>query len=191
MFIDYLTLVLINLVAGLFIVASYLFKGMDQEDQRPWAVPFLGVGLVSFITGLHISFTWPLPGAYNIAFGDTTTLFGVVFLIAALAFWKGWSLTPASIFAFFAGISSFIFGLRIFNLQLTQSPLVSMLGFVLAGLAGILSLPFMLWLKNNKTARTIGMLLLLVAAAIWFATYVGSAWDHMESFAKWVPITMK
>ncbi len=191
MFIDYLTLVLINLVAGLFIVAAYLFKGMDQEDQRPWATAFLGVGLISFITGLHISFTWPLPGAYNIAFGDTTTLFGVAFLIASLALWKGWSLTPASIFAFFAGISSFIFGLRIFNLQLTQSPLVSMLGFVLAGLAGILSLPFMLWLKNNKTARTIGMLLLLVAAGIWFATYVGSAWDHMESFAKWVPITMK
>ncbi len=77
MFIDYLTLVLINLVAGLFIVAAYLFKGMDQEDQRPWATAFLGVGLISFITGLHISFTWPLPGAYNIAFGDTTTLFGV------------------------------------------------------------------------------------------------------------------
>jgi len=187
MFIDYLTLVMINLVAGLFIVAAYLFKGIDQEDQHAWAAPFFGVGLTSLLTGLHITFTWPLPSAYNIAFGDPTTLFGVVLLIAAIALWKGWSLTPASLFAFFAGISSFIFGLRIFNLQLTQSPLMSAAGFVLAGLAGILSAPFMLWWKGSKLMRYLGILLLLAAATIWFITFVGSAWGHMESFAGWAP----
>jgi len=187
MFIDFLTLVMINLVAGLFIVAAYLFKGIDQEDQHAWAAPFFGVGLTSLLTGLDISFTWPLPSAYNIAFGDTTTLFGVVLLIAALALWKGWSLTPSSLLAFFAGIASFIFGLRIYNLQITQSPTLSSIGFLLAGIAGILSMPFMLWWKGNKTVRMIGILLLLAAAGVWFVVYVGSAWGHMTSFAGWAP----
>lgn len=188
MFIDFLTLVLINLVAGLFIVAAYLFKGLDQEDQHAWAAPFFGVGLISLLTGLQISFTWPLPSAYNIAFGDTTTLFGAVLLIAAIALWKGWSLTPASILGFFAGIPPIIFGIRIYNLQITQSPLLASIGFVLAGLAGVLSAPFMLWWQKSKVIRVIAIILLLAAAGVWFVTYVGSAWDHMTSFASWAPV---
>lgn len=191
MFIDYLTLVLINVVAGLVMLAYYLWKGIDQEDQKPWAAGFFFVGLLSFLTGLHISFTWPLPGAYNVAFGDTTTLFGMTFLIASVGLWKGWNLIPASLFGFFAGMDSLIYGLRIYSLQITQAPLISSLGFIFAGLAGIFSAPFMLWFKNNKAVRVIVILLALAAAAILFATFVGSAWDHMDSFAQWVPATMK
>ncbi|MEN6571041.1 MAG: DUF981 domain-containing protein [Anaerolineaceae bacterium] len=191
MFIDYLTMIMINIVAGLFILAWFLWKGLDSEDKKPWAAAFFGVGLLSFIAGLHISFTWPLPGAYNIAFGDTTTVFGLTYLVAAIALWKGWDLFPASLVGFFAGIPSFIYGLRIMNLGLTQSPTISGLGFILAGVAGILSAPFILWFKNNKVVRVLAILLVLAAAAIWFVEYSGASWGHMESFAKWVPATMK
>lgn len=190
MFIDYLTLVMVNLVAGLVILAYYVWKGMDAADQRPYAAAFFGVGLISLLTGLHISFTWPLPGAYNIGFGDTTTLFGIVFLMASIALWKGWDLKPVSMYAFFAGLDAVIVGLRIYNLQLTQSPIVSTLGFVLAGLCGIGAAPFMIWFKNNKTARLLGALLLLAAAAVWFVTLQGSAWSHMETFSKYLPPTL-
>lgn len=190
MFIDYLTLVIINMVAGFVLLAYYLWQGSQQEDQRPFAAAFFGVGLIALLSGLHISFTWPLPGAYNVSFGDATTLFGIVFLMAAIALWKGWSLLPVAIYAFFAGLESVIIGLRINSLQVTKSPLVSTLGFVLGGLAGLGAAPYLLWFKNNKVVRLLGILVLLAAAAVWLLTFTGSIWGHMESFSKWVPVPM-
>jgi putative membrane protein len=187
MFVDYLTLIMINVVAGLFILAWFLWKGMDAEDKKPWAAAFFGIGLLSLVTGLQLSFTWPLPGPVNIAFGDTTTLFGITYLVASIALWQGWDLFPASLIGFFSGISSFIYGLRIINLGITQSPLLSGLGFLFAGLAGVLSAPFLLWFKQNRFIRALGILIIVLAAVLWFVTFVGGAWGHMALFANWVP----
>ena len=191
MFIDILTVVMINVVAGLFILAWFLWKGLDAEDRKPWAAPFFGVGLITFITGLYISLTWPLPGAYNIAYGDSSVLFGLTYLVAGLALWKGWDLFPTSLVGFFSGIPPFIYGLRIINLGLTKSPTISGLGFILAGVVGILSAPFMLWFKKNKFVRWVAILVIIAATAIWFIEYTGAAWGHIEAFAKYVPATMK
>jgi putative membrane protein len=190
MFIDYLTLVMINMVAGSVLLAWYLWKGLDEADQRPYAAGFFGVGLVALVTGLHLSFTWPLPGSYNVGYGDATTLFGVVFLGTALALWQGWNLLPVAIYAFFAGVDAVIVGARLWSLQMTKEPLMSAIGFVLAGLGGIFSAPFFLWFKNSRTMRLLGIVLLLVTAALWAVTFYGSLWGHLESFSKWVPATM-
>ena len=80
MFIDYLTLIMINLVAGSVLLAYYLWKGLDAADQRPYAAAFFVTGLVGMVTGLQLSFSWPLPGSFNVGYGDAATLFGVVFL---------------------------------------------------------------------------------------------------------------
>ncbi len=187
MFIDFLTLVMINLVAGTVLLAYYLWRGIDEKDQRPYASAFFVTGLVSLITGLQLSFTWPLPGSYNVGYGDATTLFGVVFLGTAIALWQGWSLIPIAIYAFFAAIDALIVGIRIWSLQLTKEPLVSAIGFVLAGLSGLGVFPFLMWFRQNKIVRWIGILLLVATALLWAVTFYGSLWDHMASFAKWVP----
>ena len=191
MFIDYLTLVMINLVAGTALLAYYLWRGLDEADQRPYAAAFFGVGLVAIITGLHLSFTWPLPGSYNIGYGEATTLFGVVFLTTSLALWQGWSLIPVSIYAFFAGIDAIIIGIRIFSLQLTKEPLISAVGFILAGLGGVAAAPFFLWFRENRTVRWVGIVLLLATTVIWAVTFYGSLWAHLESFSEWLPPTMQ
>ena len=133
MFIDFLTLVMINLIAGTILLAFYLWKGIDEKDQRPYAAGFFAAGLVGVITGFQIAFTWPLPGSYNIAFGDTTTLFGVVFLATSLALWQSWDLLPVSIYAFFAGAEAVFAGYVILLQGLTKEPLLSAVGFILAG----------------------------------------------------------
>src|SRR5512138_974136 len=125
MFIDFLTLVMINLVAGTALLAFYLWRGIDEKDQRAYAAAFFGVGLISLVTGLQISFTWPLPGSYNVGYGDATTLFGVVFLATSIALFFGSSLIPVSIYAFFAAVESIIIGVRIFSLGMTKEPLIS------------------------------------------------------------------
>lgn len=190
MFIDYLTLVMINMVAGTALLAYYLWKGMDETDQRPYAAAFFGVGLLSLVTGLHLSFNWPLPGSYNVGYGDTTTLFGVVFLGTAIALWQGWNLLPVAIYAFFAGVDAIIVGARIWSLQLTKEPLMSAIGFILAGLGGVFSAPYFMWFKSNRTVRMLGVALLVVTAVLWAVTFYGSLWGHMESFSKWIPATM-
>ncbi len=190
MFIDFLTLVMINLVAGTVLLAYYLWKGIDEKNQQAYAPAFLLTGLVSFVAGLQISFTWPLPGSYNVGYGDTATLFGVVFIATGLALWKGWSLLPTSIYAFFAAIDALIVGFRIYSLQLTKEPLISAVGFILSGLAGLGVFPFFMWFRDNKIVRWIGILLLLGTALLWAITFYGSLWGHMASFSKWVPSTM-
>ncbi|HCC79346.1 MAG: hypothetical protein A2X25_06475 [Chloroflexi bacterium GWB2_49_20] len=190
MFIDYLTLAMINLVAGTVVLAYYLWKGLDDQDQRPYAAVFGVTGLLALVLGLHMTFNWPLPGSYNIAFGETTTLFGVVFLATALALSQGWSLLPVSIYAFFAGVDAVLVGARILSLGLTKEPIMSAIGFITAGLGGVFAAPFFLWFKNNKTFRMLAALVLLVTAALWAVTFYGALWGHLESFSKWVPLSI-
>jgi putative membrane protein len=190
MFIDYLTLIMINMIAGTVILAYYIWKGLDEKDQRPYAAAFGVVGLIGVTTGLALSFTWPLPGSFNVGYGDASTLFGTVFLGTALALSQGWDLVPMSIYAFFAGVDAVIVGVRILTLNLGQEPLVAAIGFVLSGLGGVFAMPFLMYFKNNKLARYAAIAVLLLAAAVWAVTFYGSAWAHMQTFAKWVPSTM-
>ncbi len=190
MFIDYLTIIMINLVAGTALLAYYLYTGVEAEDQRPFAAGFGIVGLLGVVLGLVLTFTWPLPGSYNIAYGEATTLFGGVFLATAFALHQRWELKPVAIFAFFAGVYAVIVGVRIISLGLTKEPLMSGVGFVLAGLGGVLAFPA-LGLLKNKTFRTLAALVLLVTALLWAVTFYGSLWAHMESFKEWTPLLMR
>ncbi len=185
MFIDWLTLIMINLVAGTVLLAYYLWKGIEEKDQRPYASAFFVTGLLSLITGLQLAFTWPLPGSYNIAYGDASTLFGIVFLGAAIALWQGWSLIPISIYAFFAGLDAVTIGVRILSLGLGKEPLVAAVGFVLAGVGGLGAFPFFMWFRDNQAVRWIAILVLLATAAIWAATFYPSLWSHLQSFSNW------
>ncbi|MCJ7585973.1 MAG: DUF981 domain-containing protein [Anaerolineales bacterium] len=190
MFIDYLTLIMINLVAGTALLAYYIYAGMDAKDQRPYAAGFGVVGLLGIILGLTLTFTWPLPGSYNIGYGEATTLFGAVFLGAAIALSQGWDLIPVAIYGFFAGVDAVIVGIRIISLGLTKEPILSGIGFIMAGLGGVLAAPLLSLLKKNKAFRLIAALVVLVTALLWAVTFYTSLWGHLASFANWVPATM-
>ncbi len=190
MFIDYLTLIMINLVAGTALLAYYIYFGIDAQDQRPYSAGFGMVGLLGLILGLALSFTWPLPGSYNVGYGEATTLFGAVFLGTGIALSQGWDLLPVAIYAFFAGIDAIIVGVRIISLGLTTEPLISGVGFIVAGLGGLASAPGLRLIKKNKILRLIGALVVLASAAIWAVTFYAALWAHLADFAKWVPPTM-
>ncbi|HEY3375792.1 MAG TPA: DUF981 domain-containing protein [Candidatus Aquicultor sp.] len=211
MFIDYLALLLINLTAGLLLLAYYVYDGIERPvpDQagpgktaanqpiaarnlfgRPasasWAAAFAAVGLVGFVVGVHLVTTWPLPGAFNVAFGEPNLLFSTLFLGLALAVAFNWSLVPLSLYAFIAGITAIVVGIRIETLGLTNTPALSSAGYILTGLAGVLSLPVLAWL-NGKTYRLILALILIVAALIWAFIGYDAFWVHLVEFAKWAP----
>jgi putative membrane protein len=190
MFIDYITLMLINMVAGLLLLAYYVYEGIDSPRQQKWIPGFGVVGAIALTTGLHMVFTWPVIGSFNIAFGETSVLFGVLFIGSALALALGWELITLAIYAFFAGAVSIVIGIRILNLGLTKAPLLSGIGFILTGLAGICAAPT-LYLKTNRAWRLLGVAVLVAAAIIWAITGYMAYWGHLESFGKWVPLPMR
>lgn len=186
MFIDFLTLMLINMAAGLVLLAWYVATGLDDANQPRWAPAFGIVGLIALLNGFRIAWGWPLPGSYNVAFGDTSVLFGAIYLGAALSMARGWDLKPLAVYAFFAGLAAMLVGVRIIGLKMTALPLLAGTGFILTGLAGILAGPT-LWLKQNKIVRLLGVLTLLAAAAIWSVNGYAGYWVHLQGFAKWMP----
>lgn len=187
MFVDYLTLIMVNLIAGTALLAYFVWTGL--KPNKGLVAGFGMVGLLGTVLGLHLTLNWPLPGSYNIIFGESTVLFGVVFLGAALALAKEWDLYPVTLYAFFAGLYALIAGWQIMAQGLTKHPTMSGLGFILAGLGGLLS-PFALKLKDNKTFRMIAVAVLVVVALLWAFTWYGSLTGHIGSFSKWVPDAM-
>lgn len=184
--IDYLTLMLINMTAGLVVLAWYVAKGLDDPDQPRWAPAFAIPGLIAFLCGLRMSWTWPLIGSYNVAFGDTSVMFGVLLLGAAWSLATKRDLMPLAVYAFFAGLAGMLVGVATIVMRLTEFPVISGIGFILTGGAGVLA-GVTLYLRKNMAVRAIGTLVLLAAAAIWAFNGYGGYWMHLSGFAKWMP----
>jgi putative membrane protein len=125
-----------------------------------------------------MSFTWPLPYPYNIAFGELSIMFGVLYLATAFSFAKGWNLFPLSIYAVFAGAVSVLVGFRFIDLSLSKTPLFSGIGFILTGSVGMF-MPVLLLLKKYKFVRLLGALLPLGAAFIWAWIGYVAYWVHL------------
>lgn len=190
MFIDPLSGMLVNLVAGLAILAGYAYFGVRSENQKAWAPAFAATGLVALATGLYLMFAWPLPGSSNIAFGEPYALYGALFLAAAWALAAGWNLLPVAIYGFFVAISAVVTGLRLWSMHAGKSPALEGLEFILTGLTG-LATPL---LGTPTLAKKLGWIvaaLALISVVLWAATAYPSIWEHLLSFKKWVPVQMR
>lgn len=190
MFINYITLMLINMVAGLFLLAYFVYQGLGDTNQKRWIPGFGMTGAIALTTGLHMIFTWPVPGSFNIAYGEMSVLFGILFIGASLALAQDWDLLTVAIYGFFAGLAAVVIGVRIINLGLTRQPLLSGIGFILTGLSGICAAPA-LYLRTNRTLRLVGAAVLIAAALIWALTGYMAYWGHLADYSKWVPSPMK
>lgn len=186
MFIDYVTLLLINMTAGLAVLAHFIIKGLTIDDQRPWSPAFAMTGLIAFIAGLHMTFTWPLIGSFGSTYGECSVLFGIIYLGTALATGMRWKLDAVVIYAFFGGLLSILVGIRIAHLWITQIPWLSAAGFILTGLAGIFAAAA-LRMRYWHAMRIAGAAVVSLAALIWAFTAYFAYWDHIERFSRWVP----
>jgi putative membrane protein len=189
MFTDYLILMLVNMAAAMLVLAHFLVFGLDGPTRKPWAAPLGACGLVALVTGLHMSLTWPLPGSFNGAFGETSVLLGAILLALALAAGKEWHLLPVGVMALLPGALAVAIGIRIYDLHLTMKPELTLAGFVLTGSLGVLATPVIL-LRRYVAVRAIAGLIALAAAAVWALTGILGGWAHLSVFLKYVPTTM-
>jgi putative membrane protein len=183
MTIDYVTLLLINVAAGLAVLAGFLWWGLTSPNRASWAPAFGICGLVATVGGLAMSFTWPIPAPFGEIYGQSSTLLGVLFLGAAWSLARGWHLLPLAIYAFFSGAMAIVIGVRVIALALVPNAMVPGVGFILTGLAG-LSAGLALYRPQAKLPRLLGALELLAAAAIWSVTGYYALWMHMGMSVK-------
>jgi putative membrane protein len=186
-FIDYASLLLLNAMAGLFLLAYYVYAGLDDADQRKWAPGFLMSGAVLTVFGGIMTVTWPLPGPYGSAYGEMSVLLGIAFLGAGVAMANNWSLATVACYAFFAGWAAIVVGVEIIRLKLTRLPLLSGAGFVLSGFAGVMAAPTLAYMRTNRPFRTLAALIVTAAELIWAVTVYPEYGFHMKMFAKWMP----
>ncbi len=189
MFTDYLMVMLIGLASGFVILADLLYRNPEPDHRQAWAGGFFAAGLLGLVTAVPMVLTWPLPGSYNIAFGEPALFLSVAYIGAAITLAMRWNPVIPAIYAFFGGLLAVVLGVRIFNLGMTQEPLVTALGYVTAGLGGMLTLPAANWRHRRAFALTAAVLL-CVAAIIFLAMGYEAAWSHLASFAKYVPLSL-
>ncbi|OHB65831.1 MAG: hypothetical protein A2Y76_07840 [Planctomycetes bacterium RBG_13_60_9] len=177
--IDYVTLLLVNMVSALVVLTFFLWWGLGREDTRHWAPAFGISGLVATVAGFAMTFTGPIPKPFSMAYGEMSVLLGVLFLGAAWSLARGWSLLPLGIYAFFSGLAAIVIGVRFIHLSLTPLPIVPATGFILTGLGGV-GAGIVLWRRSTRILRIVGGLVLLAAASIWTLTTYRAYWDHMK-----------
>lgn len=190
MYIDYLTLMLVNLTAGLAMLGGWVYMDAHQPEQKRWVTGFLMSGLLSLLTGLHMILTWPLPGAFNIVFGEMSVAFGILMLGLGFAVWFALDLLPIAVYGTLIGIAALILGGQVLNLDLTQHPTLSGISFLWMGVIGLCSMP-MLALRKSHAFRIFGAGGLAVAAVLWAVTGYVAYWNHVKPFAAWKPATLK
>jgi putative membrane protein len=178
-FIDYVTLLLTNMTAGLIVLAFFLWWGLGREDRSKWAPAFGISGLIAFIVGLAMTFTAPIPKPYASAYGEMSVLLGVLFLGAAWALSRGWSLVPLGIYAFVPGLAAIVLGVRFIHLSLTPAPLLTGIGFIVTGSGGIFA-GLVLSESRVVSLRIIGGVVMFLAAVIWVPTTYMGYWMHMQ-----------
>jgi putative membrane protein len=187
MYIDYVALLLLNMTAGFVVLGFFLLGGLNGE-RKSWATPFAMVGLVAFLCGLHMIFHWPLPGAYNSAFGEMSVLLGVSYLGIALSLAKEYKPAPLAIYGVVAGVAAMLLGVRIIDLGMTNLPLLSGVGFILSGAGAILA-ALAFCAPRSMALRAMGAVALFLAAILWALTSFVAYWAHMgaDNFKNWKP----
>ncbi|HET6658546.1 MAG TPA: DUF981 domain-containing protein [Rubrobacter sp.] len=196
MFVDYLTVMMVAVVAGAVITIVYglMFLDAPLADQRPWGWAFGIVGLLLGVTGLHLVLTWPLPGAYNIVMGEPALYFGLVLLGTAFAIRAGESLMPLAVLAIFGGLANIFLSIAMLVHGLSRNPPLWALAYAAIGLAAVLAPLVVHKVRALRWVPLVAGGLLAIGALIFALGGYGAYLEHTSAeggFAKWVPPAMR
>jgi putative membrane protein len=192
MYIVYVTLMNANMAAALFLLAVFIYKGIYSEGARNFVPAFTITGAVATATGLHHAFTAPMPGSWNIVFGEPSILIGVLLLAAAWSISKGYSFAPLGVYGAMAGIVAIVIGYMVIDLELGRNSLPTGLAIIVAAVPGVLSLPAAVLAKSNpglsRIFQYLAIIFLVVAAGMLAYTSINGYMSHLDSFQDFTPI---
>jgi uncharacterized membrane protein len=162
----------ILLAAGAILLRSGRLSTSDEQKDRSLQLGFAAAigacGFYLLLSGLTISFKWPFTlsnGVYNVLFGGIATLGGLVLLAGVTVLLLKADLRPVSYFAAVAGLYSVFDAYAIYKYSLTNSPLLTALGYLSFAAPAFLSVPAAQ--SKNKLWLWLFVLFALIFAAAW------------------------
>ncbi len=184
-FIDSLSVMLLLLGFSTLIIAMFFFlSARGKKDMSVLIAPGFIFGLFDAVSGFLMSFSWPLPGAYNMLFGDPLLVLGLFLIAGAFMLYKKMDVRIISVFGVFLGVYLAISAAAIanFNLETGVNFLPSFGLYVFSALSGIFS-P-LIYVKGNrkgKYAYYFVFALLIITTFIAFFLGYGSIYAHLRS----------
>ncbi|MGC8597580.1 MAG: DUF981 family protein [Thermocladium sp.] len=189
-FIDYLTAMMtLSMAINLEVMyMSYrLGSGAARDELKSIGLVMMMLGVPTTIFGLTMSITWPLPGSYNILFGDAFLYLGIVTLIGGLLLYgvEPDKFKASSFPVAFLSLITIIYGASIYTHGLTNSPVLAFAFYLFEGLSGIVT-ALLLYRRTKSIAYTV-IALLVIATIIMLIIDVGAIFQHPALFAKYSP----
>ena len=112
-----------------------------EEVLKPGVFPLGILGAFLLIMGFYGEMVWPLPGSYNILFGDPLMLLGIVIVSIAIALGLKQKLQYVGVLAFFSGLVAIYYGANAYLQGMTSEPLAMFGMYIAFGLTGVFTLP--------------------------------------------------
>ncbi len=160
---------------------SGLVDEKTGDSRRGFAIAAGAAGFYLFLSGMVISFSWPLAlssGVYNVLFGGIATLGGLVLLTGAITLFLNANLKPISYFAAVVGLYAFVDAYSMLKYSLTSAPLLSALGYLSFAAPALLSVPAT-HLANKWWRWLFGIFSLLFAVA-WLYQAANFTYAHLN-----------
>ena len=180
-FVDPLTIMLVAVASSASLIAIYLIgQALGKRNAEELAIPGFFIGIFDFLSGFFMSFSWPLPDAYKMLFGDPMLFLGIIMMAGSYMLYKKINPRYLSLFGFFLGIYLLVetYGIAALNLEKGNYFLPAFSFFLFSALAALFS---PLVYTKNKYAYYFLAALLIIAAFL--ALFIGSAgiYGHLAS----------
>ena len=191
LFIDPLTIMLFSLGISALMLAIYAYRiSAGKNNASALAIPIMGFGFFNAASSFLMSFTWPLPGSYNMLFGDPLLMLGILMVIGGYMLLKNIDIKILSVIGFFLGIYILVgsIGIVSYGLETGINLLAAMGLYIFAGLAGVFSPIIYMNPKGPGRYAFYFMVFLLVMTAF-MALFIGynGFYEHLQAFGKYLP----
>lgn len=183
-FIDPLAIMLVAVAASAGLIALYFIQAAKgKKSFEDIAVPGFAIGFFDFVSGLYMSFLWPLPGPYNMLFGDPMLFLGIIMLAGSFMLYKKINPNVLSYFGFLLGIYLLAetYGIYALGLEKGAYFLPAFSFYLFSTLSALFSPLANLNPKSSRWAYYFLALLLIVTAFL--AVFIGvfAIYGHLAS----------
>ncbi|MGC9011250.1 MAG: DUF981 family protein [Candidatus Micrarchaeia archaeon] len=183
-FVDPLTIMLVAVAASASLIAIYLIsQALGKKIAEELAMPGFFIGVFDFLSGFFMSFSWPLPGAYNILFGDPMLFLGIIMLAGSYMLYKKISLRYMPILGFLLGIYLLVetYGIATLNLESGKYFMPAFSFYLFSTISALLSPIASLDPKKYKYAYHFLAALLILTALLAMFIGCGGIYEHLAS----------
>jgi len=156
-------------------------KILSKELTKAFGIVFFFIGLVALILTSELFFFEPIPHQYVEVYGTMLAIFSLVTLSGGISLYGDTNLKPVSYLAGLGGILSFQSANSILSFNLSKSPLLTSVIFVLAGISGLLTI-ILTHINNQKSKLWFSLIfsfILVVLGVICIYISINAIYGHI------------